>query len=93
MTSPFLTKCVECRHFRDLEAEGKNVNLGVANGFKPVCSAFPDAIPNDVYLWKVEHTEKLPGQVGNFVFERGTPEGSIDGVVPPAVTSNFSREE
>ncbi len=51
-------QCVKCAHY-----------IGQKNLLKPrTCKAFPKGIPEDVYLGKVRHNEKVKGQVGKYLF-------------------------
>lgn len=47
--------CFDCKHL---------------NGKAPLkCAAFPDGIPKEILLGENDHTEPLPGQKNDIVFE------------------------
>lgn len=50
--------CLECKHY-----------LGRRNVLKPpTCKAFPSGIPDDVFLGRIEHNDKVTGQIGKYKF-------------------------
>jgi hypothetical protein len=44
--------CMGCQHFR------------VADKMKNACAAFPDGIPDAIFLSKIEHRQPYPGDHG-----------------------------
>lgn len=52
-------QCLNCKHLRPLSGG---------------CDAFPDGIPYKFTSDEVAHDKPEPGQVGDFVFEKGEPE-------------------
>ena len=46
--------CFKCKHFKQFEGN---------------CSAFPKGIPDEITSGENEHSEKLPGQKTDLVFE------------------------
>lgn len=47
-------KCISCKHY--------NLETGT-------CKAFPKEIPDEIYYNSVDHTEPIPNQGNNIVFE------------------------
>jgi hypothetical protein len=47
--------CLSCAHVYDGEEDDRG---------RLVCEAFPDGIPDDIYLGKNPHTEPFPGDGG-----------------------------
>lgn len=48
--------CFNCKHFRE---------------FSIGCDAFPDGIPNEIIIGLNDHSNPLPGQGNDIVFEEG----------------------
>jgi len=64
MTDPMMPKsCGNCKHY-DIKEDPNNKGESLA-----YCVAFPDGIPAKYEDNYFEHTEVLPGQTGDFVFE------------------------
>jgi hypothetical protein len=49
--------CFNCKHFRE---------------FSIGCDAFPDGIPNEIIIGLNDHSNPLPGQGNDIVFEQGS---------------------
>ena len=56
--------CFRCRHFIE-DDKGKPREYR--------CLAFPDEIPDEIVIWDKPHTEKVKGQVGDYVFDEVLP--------------------
>lgn len=54
--------CSVCKNFM------KTIETG-DKGFKFICKAFPDGIPDDIIDGKLDHKTVLPDQKGKYVFQ------------------------
>lgn len=53
--------CQHCKHL-----------VAIGNQFDPegwTCKAFPEQIPNDVWAFRTPHSEKVPSQKGDYLYE------------------------
>ena len=58
MTGP-TSQCSTCRHFRSpFSREDGDFSGG------PTCTAFPDAIPDEIWWNRLDHREPVPGDGG-----------------------------
>ena len=51
-------QCYQCQHFRRFNENGD-----------PVCLAFPDGIPEEIFFDAEDHISPWPGQENNLVFK------------------------
>lgn len=65
----FSRVCSKCRHFQRLDLKKDRASLGPSDLLTVQrCSAFPDGIPDEIWLEKNPHTSPFPGD-GGIMFE------------------------